>query len=160
MVLEYAYCDRWFRARKRLISPLKPERARQLHQGRHLYTVLCGDPERPMCFIEFNDSYCGIGYLDDRLREELSYQFQEIEPGSLFLTMAVWREFRGDTDRVARGTSYHFKADGSVTITREEFDPRRFEEAHGRTETRDLWEKYPHFGDYRDLIRRERVAVV
>ena len=60
----------------------------------------------------------GVDFLDEHLRERLTYQFQQVAPGNLFLSMAVHRTFDEKSDSIAEGTSYLFNEDGRLTITR------------------------------------------
>ena len=86
----------------------------------------------------------------------LTYAFQELAPGRLFLTMATHRQFIDDTDAVAEGTSYLFERDGTLIMRRERFHPHRIESA---TSTCDIMGNYSdvhQFGCYDDLIRVER----
>jgi hypothetical protein len=58
--------------------------------------------------------FVGVCFLDEKLRNYLEYKFKEVEPGRLFLSMAIHRTFDGDSDKVARGDSWIFKPDGNV----------------------------------------------
>ncbi|WP_204267494.1 hypothetical protein, partial [Escherichia coli] len=71
----------------------------------------------------------GVDFLDEYLRERLTYQFQQVAPGNLFLSMAVHRSFAEKSDSIAEGTSYLFNEDGRLTITRETFSPHHLEES-------------------------------
>jgi hypothetical protein len=70
--------------------------------------------------------------------------------------MATYREFRGDTDKVAVGTSYMFARDGKVQIRRESFDPHQLETATSSAAVAANYSPSPGFGEYADLIRSER----
>lgn len=113
------FCKSWFRAKKRPIEEWSEERARVAHERGELYTVLVGSTAEPWCFLEVTGQFVGVSFLDQRLREALSYDFQEVEPGLLFLTMATYRDFDDASDQVARGTSNIFTRDGSVSVRRE-----------------------------------------
>src|SRR5687767_4199751 len=107
-----SYCSKWSRFQKRPIQIWDVKRAEFAYAHRSLHVVLIGDPQKPEVFIEFNHDYVGVGFLDDNLREYLTYQFREVEPGRLFLTMATHREFDGSSDRVQSGKSYVFEQNG------------------------------------------------
>jgi hypothetical protein len=152
-----SYARGWFRARKRLTDPLTHAQARALHDAGALYCALIGDPQRPNCFLELGRGFAGVGFLDERLREVLSYQFQVRAPGRLFLSMATWREFDGTSDAVRQGTTHVFQEDGRVAIRRETFLPAHAAEtAEGRVDVGGHWEDAPRFGDYDRLVRVER----
>ncbi|MGI9415947.1 MAG: hypothetical protein ACR2PM_19900 [Hyphomicrobiales bacterium] len=152
------YCKSWFSAKKRAIQPWDEEQARSAHEGRLPYTVLVGDPESPhaVLLVSGKMNFVGVDFLDERLREALSYSFKEIEPGTLFLSMATYREFDGDEDSVLGGTSYIFKPDGGVIIRREAFDPHTLEKSETNADVSGNYEAYPSFGDYERLCLIER----
>lgn len=110
MTIVYGY--RWFRAKKRLTETWDENRARAAHEKRELYVALIGQSATTSHFVEIVDDYVGVGFLDSFLREYKSYQFQELEQGRLFLTMATVREFEGDSDKVVSGITCYFKPDG------------------------------------------------
>jgi hypothetical protein len=154
-----SFCKSWFRAKKCPTEMWDAERARQAHNAGSLYTVLIGDPERPTHFIEVTSRFYGVGFLDDHLREYLSYAFQATETGDLFLSMATFREFDGDGDQVVSGTSYVFSTTGDVDIQRQTFRPRPLKEsAATRTDVSALYEPVPRFGCYDALLQQERIA--
>ena len=151
------FCKSWFRAKKRPTENWSEEQARAAHGDGLPYTVLVDSVELPYCFLELTKKTVGVVFLDEHLRESLTYGFQEVEPGKLFLTIATYREFVDDTDKVASGTSYMFSRDGAVSIRRESFVPEHKIETS--SSVADLAENYsamPSFGEYDDLIRVER----
>jgi hypothetical protein len=85
----------WFRAKKRVTETWTESQARKAHEQRQLYVALLGDDSIPTRIVEVNNDYVGVCFLDVSLREYLSYQFQELESGRMFLTMATHREFEG-----------------------------------------------------------------
>jgi len=154
---EIHYCKSWFSAKRRPTVVWDEQQARRAHQDRTQYTALLGSLERPSHVVLVVDKFVAVDFLDEELREELSYHFKEIEPGHIFLTMATHREFDGDTDEVTGGTSYIFKQDGSGFIRRETFNPHVLDEA--QTSSLDVtgnYDRYPDFGDYDHLTARER----
>ena len=153
------FCKSWFRAKKRPTELWSEEQARAAHNEGRPYTVLVDSVEQPYCFLEVSAKAVSVGFLDRLLRESLTYGFQQVEPGKLFLTMATYREFVGDTDTIAKGTTYIFNRDGAVSIRRESFVP-----GHGletSASTADMVANYsaaPSFGEYGDFIRAERAV--
>ena len=152
------FCKSWFRAKKRLTVLWDEAQAREAHERRKPYTALIGDVERPTHVVELNDRFVGVEFLDDLLRAALSFQYREVEPGKLFLSMATYREFDDDSDRVLVGTSYMFERDGALKIRREKFDPHGIEEANGKADVAANFEPYPAFGRYDGICVAERVA--
>jgi hypothetical protein len=150
------FCKSWFRAKKRPIEIWPEDQARAAHVNKQYYTVLVDSINRPYCFLEIADKVVGVGFLDEYLRESLTYAFQEFEPGKLFLTMATHREFDGDTDKVASGISYMFDRNGTMQIRREFFNPHLLETAASSADVGSNYSPMPTFGEYDDLIRVER----
>ena len=146
----------WFRAKKKPTEIWSEDHARSAHATNSIYTVLVDSMERPYCFLDISEGVVGIGFLGEYLRESLTYTFQEVEPGKLFLTMATYREFEGDTDKVVSGISYLFEQDGSVKIRRESFNPHRIETATSTKNESSHYSSKPKFSFYDDLIRVER----
>jgi len=154
--MDIHYSDGWFRAKKRPGELWTPEQARDAYSHRKLYAVVAGPLTRPHAFIEFNKDYVGVGFLDKFLRGYLSYSFEEVEPGRLFLTMATHREFDGDYDQVKKGTTYVFKQNGNVVTLTEEFPNGDKTRGETSADVSGNWENYPAFGEYDSLLRTER----
>ena len=146
----------WFRAKKRLTETWDESRARDCHENRQLYVAVLEADSGPSRFVEINNDYIGVGFLDALLREYLSFQFQEVEPGRLFLTMATHREFEGDSDKVKCGTTYYFEQDGLVTIESEDFVKKTHSVKETQADVSGNWEPYPAFGQYQSVVRENR----
>ncbi|NVD73514.1 lytic transglycosylase [Duganella sp. BJB1802] len=151
-----SFCKSWFRAKKKPTEMWSEDQARAAHFSKETYTVLVGSIDRPNCFIDIASGVIGVGFLDEFLRESLTYTFQEVESGKLFLTMATYREFEGDTDKVVGGSSYMFEQDGSVKIRRERFSPYSLETATSTVDVSSNYSSTPEFAHYDELIRVER----
>lgn len=151
------FCKSWFRGKKRPTEVWTEEQSRVAHVKKQLYTVLIDSIEQPYCFLEITEKSVGVGFLDEYLRESLTYAFQEVELGKLFLTMAVYREFEGNTDKVNSGVVYIFEPSGEVTIKKESFYPEHvLETSHSQIDVSQNYADYPSFGDYDSLIQVER----
>lgn len=150
------FCKSWFRAKKKPTEVWSEAQARAAHAKKQPYTVLVDSADKPYCFLDVADKVVGVGFLDDHLRETLTYAFQEVASGKLFLSMAVHREFDGDTDNVLSGTSYLFEPSGQLQIRREFFNPHRLEISSSVSDVSSNYSFLPEFGEYDDLIRVER----
>ena len=156
---QLTYCKGWFRAKKVALESYTAEEARSRHESGDLYCVLVGSPQAPEAFLEVVKGTAGVSWLDEHLRENLSYNFQALEPGRLFLAMAVSREFVGQSEQVAEGSTYTFKPSGTVAIRRETFAPsHRAEIAESVQDVSGNWDVFPHFGEYSSLLRVERAS--
>lgn len=150
------YAKSWFRYERRPTELWDEARAREAHAARKQYVVVVGPLDHPAAFLELNRDFVGVSFLDERLREYLGYSFQEKEPGRLFLSVATYREFVGDTDKVKEGTTHIFKPDGGLAIHHELFDPPKLEVAKSTTDVQGNYELYPEFGSYGHLLVKER----
>ena len=150
------FCKSWFRAKKKPTEVWSEERARSAHANKQTYTVLVDSVERPYCFMDISDNVVGVGFLDEQLRESLTYAFQAVPSGKLFLTMATHREFDGNSDRVVSGETYFFDMDGTVRIRKESFNPHRLETKETKADVQANFSLFPEFGHYEDLMRVER----
>ncbi|NHZ66970.1 lytic transglycosylase [Massilia genomosp. 1] len=150
------FCKSWFRAKKKPTEVWSEDQAKLAHANKRTYTVLVDSVDEPYCFLDIAEGVVGVGFLDEFLRESLTYAFQEIEPGKLFLTMATHREFDGSADKVTSGISYLFEQNGSVEIRREFFNPHRLETVASTADVSSNYSAMPDFGNYDDLIRVER----
>jgi hypothetical protein len=150
------YSRSWFRAKKKPTELWPAEKAEAAHLNKQPYTALIGSAAEPFCFLDIADKIIGVGFLDNRLRESLTYAFKEVEDGKLFLSMAVHREFEGESDKVASGVTYTFDQTGTVQIRREFFNPHRVETSSSSVDPAPNFAVKPEFGEYDDLIRVER----
>lgn len=140
------------------IVKIKPEK----HESGELYTVLIGSDVKPACFINItkNAGWVSVGFLDQELREYLFYSFKLINDNKLFLSMAVHREFAENEGagilNVSSGTTYIFNEDGNTTVREERFNPYKLEESQTMVDISGNYDKFPEFGKYDLLIRKER----
>ncbi len=151
------FCKKWFTPKKYAPEVWTEAQAKDAHDNGRNYSVLVDSIQRPFCVILVMANGLVVDFLDERLRPALSYQFQVVAPGRLFLSMAVHREFDGDGDKVAKGTSYGFTEDGKLRIDRETFLPAHdLEVANGQADVSANYEAVPEFGKYEAFMRMER----
>jgi len=152
------FCEGWFSAKKYAPEIWTEAQAQAAHDSGQKYTVLVDSIERPFCIIDVMTSkFIGVDFLDEHLREALTYQFQLASPGQMFLTMAVHREFDGEEDKVARASRYTFTEDGKLQIRRTEFIPEHSQEvADGEADVTSHYVAVPEFGHYEAFMKMER----
>lgn len=152
------YCKSWFRIKKKALELSPADIAREKHNNEEPYTVLVGSDTQPECFIEIikHNKMVGVGFLDPLQREYLTYQFHLTENDNLFLTMAVHREFSGDSEHISSGTTYLFKENGQTLIREERIDPYALSESEMTSDISGHYEQFPDFGRYESLTRLER----
>ena len=158
MAMTIHYCRSWFRMKKVAIEPMNKAMALSRHHSGQSYTALVGSTSAPSCFVELaiDKGMVGVGFLDKRCREYLTYQFRVIDTENLFLTMATHREFEGDKDGVKGGECYVFNEDGGLVIIRERVNPYELKEAKTRFDPCPNYERLPQFGCYSHLIKTDR----
>lgn len=154
--MKVSYCKSWFRARKIPTEIWTQDEAEAAHEAGTLYTVLLGPTDAPNIFLEVTGSYVGVGFLDEFLREQTTYQFQKKDADRLFLSSAVHRTFIGESDKIHMGTVYFFSPDGSVKIDETDYTSNSTKTAQSMQAVGTNWEDFPTFGDYTSIARFER----
>lgn len=160
--------------RKKMPSPLSEAKARRRHENREAYEAVIGEPGHPRFVVclspnvasvhsdsvsrckESNGDWVSVYFIDDQLRWHLKYGFQESEPERLFLTLAIFREFVGDTNEVLTAKTFAFEEDGHILIEDRNLGSNSVEEREASYSVDENWEKYPRFGDYGHLCREQR----
>lgn len=158
--MEVYYCESWFRGKKVAVNIWNATKAHTAYINQQLYTVLLGSLKTPRCFIESTGDAIGIGFLDNLLREHMSYEFQEKKHGTTFLSMATERKFKEDTDEVIWGITYYYDEDGHVSIEEEDFVTNTLTSAETYLDVSSNWEPYPEFGEYESIARKDRVDLI
>ncbi len=130
--------------------------ARSLDRAGSPYTVIIGKRESPFAFIERSSEFYGVNFLDERTRVYLTYSFEEVQPGRLFLKEAIFHEFADDQDEPSKSTAYWFHTDGQVVIETVEYPGRKASRVEKRVDVERNWSKKPEFGRYEELIKAER----
>ena len=128
------------------------------HEAGEPYTVLIDSESTPSCFINImrNSGWISVSFLDEHLREYLIYNFQILDMETLFLSMAIYREFNDDTDLVINGTTFHFKEDGHTIIIEDDISNKTSERSETYSDVAGNYEQFPAFGEYDHLNRKER----
>ncbi|TAU34913.1 hypothetical protein ELI43_37440 [Rhizobium leguminosarum] len=154
--MKLSFCKAWSHQYKSPIEIWTEEKARECHEKGALYTAVIGAIDRPTCALEIKKDFVAVTFFDDRLRNYVVYVFSESSPEMLFLERATHREYVGDTDQIDNGSTYFFKQDGSLVISRQFFNPHRQERTTGTADVTGNYSRKPDFGHYEDLIRLER----
>jgi len=152
------YCKSWSTGYKEPLKPLDERAASQLHSAGESYTALIGSETAPSCFVNVmkNKGWVSVSFLDNHLREYLLYNFRLLENEKLFLSMAVHRDFNGETDQVTNGTTYVFEESGHTVIREEKFNPHFLDKSEMTADVTNNYDRFPEFGQYDSLIRTER----
>ncbi|MBY0563043.1 MAG: hypothetical protein K2P58_02555 [Hyphomonadaceae bacterium] len=155
------YCEKWFRHDKVPIELLSEAQAKARHKKGALYTVLVGSETRPNSFLEVvgENAFVSVNFLDDELRDYLTYAFQRVEDGRLFLSAVTRREYQPGTDKIAKAELYYFNREGSVSVRLVDAEAKREQTGSREIDVATNYEAWPEFGRYEHLLQRERGIV-
>ena len=147
----------WFRDAKIVTQIESEEEARSHHEKRELYFATLYEDDDPYCFLEINNDFFSVSFLDEHNREYLSYEFNEYEPGKLFLVEAQHWEYDGDTDTKLHTELYRFNQTGKVRLRKVDLktNEMNLSESDGVDVSKN-YEDYPEFGEYEKVIVKER----
>lgn len=158
MSAEYYYSEGWFRAEKKALAIIDASTAMNRHEQRKYYNVLVGSIEQPTAFIDINNDFIAVGFLDNEFREHLTYEFEELKPRLLFLSTIYVRKFIGERyDDFEEIQTYRFKESGLANVRVDNFLENTFESWSQEADITHNYSSYPAFGSYEDLIRRDRI---
>lgn len=150
------YCKKWFFAEKRPINMLGEQQAKRLHESRQPYVAIAGEPTNPTHVISIAGRWVTVSFLDELGREVLNYDFQERREGELFLTMAIDREYEGESSEIAKAITFSFDENGTILIEESDHSRSITNQRRAFADSSLNWESYPAFGSYDHLSRRER----
>ena len=156
--MQIHFFERWHRHYAEAAEPLPEAEARQRQEAGEPYVVVIGDEQAPFGIIEINRGFYGVSFLDDRKREYLLYNFEQVDDQRLFLKEAILREYAGEAAKPSAATAYRFQPDGTVTIESSSGAFNRSEVRETLTDVRTNWEDVPVFGSYDRLMRPERAS--
>ncbi|SOE20417.1 hypothetical protein SAMN06298216_0910 [Spirosomataceae bacterium TFI 002] len=148
--------------RKVIDEKLLLEAAKSSHENGKVYYVTIYEDENPYCYFENNKAFFRVSFLDEHLRKYMSYDFtneSEVSmPKKLFLSVVKIWDFKGDSDKVVKITSYIFHTDGKFVIVERDHikNEQTNSEAKNKIDVSANWEDYPGFGKYDSIIRIER----
>jgi hypothetical protein len=161
--MEAIYCRRWNDILKKPLDPITAEEARRLDADHDYYTVILYEDSTPRRYVEVNwgEAYLGVYFLDEQLREQLTYAFRRIDDERMFLDEVLRWEYPDDQAMAMSGAtltdSVRYSQDG--TVQREVRDDVAQEVRRQKFADVPLdvnWEPVPQFGDWERVSRRDR----
>jgi hypothetical protein len=157
----YFYCRRV--SRRGVGDHWTEARARRAHEKGKPYWVLVDSKDKPEVVVStlFCEGNCGVHFLDDRWRTVMIYWFQVIDDKTVFLHNATLDEWDDDEldSHILRSTSFEFKQDGSFE-QRDEDRVKCIDTYYtGTTDVRGNYSPMPTFGNYDDIIVRDRISL-
>ena len=154
--MEIYFCNGWFIAQKRATQLWHEAQAEAAHRSGQPYTALVGSATSPTHVVEVRKDSVGVAFLDEHRREYRVHSFDEVSSGKLYLSMVVVREFEGDSDKIAVGSSYLYSQAGKLFVKQEIATEEMMDTAEAYVDLTDHWEPYPEFGEYSSLCREDR----
>ena len=141
----------------RAVNLMDEESARQRHKLRQPYAALLGGADHPRFIVNVAAEWVSVDFLDACVRKYLSYDFREVQPGSLFLKGAYFWEYEGDSTREISNRIFNFEEGGRLLIAERNVINAEVREFETTAAVDENWECYPAFGDYTSLCRGERI---
>jgi hypothetical protein len=158
-VVAVTYAERWSKRKGEVVRPLAEEDARERHERGELYTVLVGDPGRPRAYLEvrLEAGFVGVHFLDDELRNHLTYLFTRPpeEQGDLFLEQ-ISRRVYDDAGDLTHDEHYVFDPPDRAHVKKRDHVAQAAETYDLETDLSENHEPPPEFGRYESIARVER----
>jgi len=156
--MKIIYCKGWSRRKKYANGEFPEKEALELYKKRKPFGVVIEKDDSPFCFINFNNKYIYVGFLDALKREYLGYEFTEINKDKIFLKEAQYWEYEENTSIKTFSNRYRFTTIGELGIEKKNYLTKEVNRlfAKNKVDTDNLYEKYPKFNDYSEIIKKER----
>jgi len=139
------------------------EIARKNHENGLMYeVVILDDLDTPMYYLAIvhENDFIGVYFLDDAGRKYLTYHFDEVEPMKRLFLHEVWyREYSDDeTNNEDYRIHFVFDREGNAAYRKyDEINQKAIDyESNQPFDVSGLYEDYPKFGEYENLIKLER----
>jgi len=156
--MKITYCKGWSIRRRFANQIFSNEKAEKLFNQKKPFGLVIEKEGAPYCFIDFNNKFIYVGFLDGLKREYLGYEFSEIEKGKLFLKEVQFWEYEGEENEKVRSTRYRFTPEGKFGLEKDNYKTNNIEKftAQNKIDVTTLYEEYPRFNNYDAIIKLER----
>lgn len=161
------YCDKWNPLLRGPIRPISEAEARRRDSAGEGYTVLLGSSNAPDAILVVNrgNGVLAVSFLDDYQRRYLTYDFRQVDQGTLFMDeVKLWEYPPGDPDpdlgdfaTASKITTYEYQQNGIVREIIHE-SGKDYSDIVDRSDVPlDInWERVPEFGDWASVARWNR----
>jgi hypothetical protein len=148
----------WSAGYKEVINERTEAEARKLHEARDYYNVFVEEDGKPYCYIQINNDFIFVGFLDHLQRDGMAYTFSEKQSGKVFLKEVQGWKYQADTDKKMESIIFYFDQNGKVTIRSADLVSKevRIFESKQNLDVSSFYEPYPEFGKYEHLIKADR----
>ena len=160
--MEIIYTKGWSSRRRIILEKIPKEEARNLYSRGRQFSAVTGEEGKPYCFIDFGNKFIYVGFLDDYKRNYLSYEYLKYNFDKIILKDIYSWKYEADTDNKQLLSRYRIAADGNFTIEKTNYktDEKTIKRGRGVIEGRVLWEDYPEFDNYNNIIMIKRIKTV
>ncbi len=169
--MKIIYCDKWFRAKKKILNPLTEQQAKERFNNDEPFFIMIytSKNNEPTHFIEFFDKETlSVNILDSSLDEEATFSFQiitnheNIDKEKLFIVRWVIRE-KDTNGKQTKGTSYDtvlmkqqdiWEIQHNVYCVENDFENDESCEFYSKNKVdlNSLYKNVPKFGEWEDLL--------
>lgn len=153
----------WSTGYKEIVSLTTEENLEKNHTNHEQYFLAIGeDFTHPHCFLEIAGKVINVGFLDACKRDYLWYIYCLTATGELLLRSVQVNNYRNETDEVNTMIKFNFTEEGRfVHVLTDYTTDQRGESAIvkeiQRVDLSCLKTRYPDFGCYDELIKKDRV---
>jgi hypothetical protein len=154
--MTYEYFDGWHQHYREPLQPLIIQEARRRDtEGEPYCVVVRGESGDYEAFIDIANEYYAVNFIDEHRRVYLSYGFDDVGDGRVFLDDASQFDYReGDErDEPYEITSYTFRQDGYLAISHVLTGSTKGTIKEGTCDVSGNWETRPKFGEYENLLK-------
>jgi hypothetical protein len=141
---------------KKLPDPMPVAEAHRLHKARKCYEAVLVEGGLPEYIVTVDNNYVVVDFVDSDMILYMQYQFQERQPGRLFLTHIFYWDIADETDNPRGMKSMVFEENGYIYMMDEDFVAGTAIESETNHDPTANWDDYPEFGNYAHLCRAER----
>jgi len=140
------------------------EIARDNHAKRLGYEVSIFEDEAdefPHCYITImpKNNHLGVNFMDGEGRNYLKYLFNEVEVGKKLFLREVWYyQYKEGADNEDYRLHFVFDEKGNIALRKYDEIAQKAIDYEGKQalDVSNLYEEYPDFGKYNDVLKLER----
>lgn len=153
--MEMKFCEKWWYPRKRAIKPLTKEQAEKYHLAKKPYSVIFTEGESIEYILDISENDIFVGYMNDNCEKYLTYAFHREKEDDLFLNAVYYHDY-DENNIETEILIFGFETTGQLFMEKRNLLTGDVEEREAKVDISCNWEKFPKFGEYDSLIKKER----
>ena len=153
--MEIKFCEKWWYPRKRAINLLTKEQAEKYHLAKKPYSVIVTEGETIEYILEISENDIFVGFMNENCEKYLTYAFHREKDDDLFLNAVCYHDY-DDDNKLKAMLIFGFKTNGQLFMEKQNLLTGDVEEREANVDITCNWEKFPKFGEYDSLIKKER----